>query len=113
LHPDISEFLEPLVQKAADDRADDSLEMNLVDRDMAQFRFGPFKVVPCEKIITYLGQTSEYLHCLVLMQTSRFVCPYICGGLLIFIASNASQSNFTKPAFLLVDTVDTNWFYPF
>jgi len=62
LHPDILEFLEPLVQKAADDRADDSLEVNLVDRDIAQFRFGPFKVVPREKIITYLGQTSKYVH---------------------------------------------------
>lgn len=110
MHPDILEFLEPLMQKVADDRADDSLEVNLVDRDMAQFRFGSFKVVPREKIITYLGQTSGYLHSLVLMQTGRFVCLYICGGLLIFIASNvASQSNdFTKLAFLLVDTIDTN-----
>lgn len=75
LHADIfPEFLEPLVQKAVDDRADDSLEVNLVDRDMAQFRFGPFKVVPREKIITYLGQTGGYLHSLVLMQTDRSLC---------------------------------------
>lgn len=46
---------------------------NLVDRDMAQFRFGPFKVVPREKIITYLGQTSGYLHGSVLIQTGRSV----------------------------------------
>lgn len=29
---------------------------------MAQFGLGPFKVVPREKIITYLGQTGGYLH---------------------------------------------------
>lgn len=37
-------------------------EVKLADRDMAQFGLGPSKVVPREKIITYLGQTDEYLH---------------------------------------------------
>lgn len=69
------------------------MEVNLVDRDMAQFRFGPFKVVPREKIITYLGQTSEYLYSLVLMQTGRSVCSYACGSLLIFIYNVLLQSN--------------------
>lgn len=37
-------------------------EVKLADRDMAQFGLAPSKVVPREKIITYLGQTDGYLH---------------------------------------------------
>lgn len=37
-------------------------EVKLADRDMAQFGLGLSKVVPREKIITYLGQTDGYLH---------------------------------------------------
>lgn len=54
--------------EAASDRAGESPRMKQVDRDMAQFGLGPSKVVPREKIITYLGQTSRYPRSLVLMQ---------------------------------------------
>lgn len=72
-NPDVSGFLEPSVGgsfgEAASDRAGESSRMRPVDRDMAQF--GPSKVVPREKIITYLGQTSRYPCSLVLMQVEQ------------------------------------------
>lgn len=51
--------------------------MNLVDRDMAQFRFGPFKVVPREKIITYF-RSDERISAQFGLDADRQVCVLVC-----------------------------------
>lgn len=52
-------------------------EVKLADRDMAQFGLGLSKVVPREKIITYLGQTDGYLHGSAMIQiVGRSRCMY-------------------------------------
>lgn len=72
------------------------MEVKLVDRDMAQFGLGPSKVVPREKIITYLGQTSGYLpsfgltgnkqaRALIYIYCKKDIHVYTRNDLLIFI----------------------------
>ena len=43
----------------------------MADGDMAQFGLAPSKVVPREKIITYLGQTDGYLHASAMIQIAE------------------------------------------
>lgn len=80
-------FLELSRWKDASDRTGDSSQVNLVRyRDMAQFRLALSKVVPREKIITYLGHRRADI-CTVcgLDSTDRYRCTCARSSLLIFI----------------------------